>query len=292
MRISRGLCHDPTPGSRRALCLSNSGHRTLVAVDQNRDRGGMNRSASVPRAAAIGVATFIAGLIVGYPILARSAVRTWGSRADECLRAMPGDDLITDPDVITTRAVTIAAAPETIWPWLVQFGPDRGGIYSYDWIDRLLGVPVHSSMSLLPQFAHISVGDLLSITPGGPKMRVAVVEPARALVFESEDGNWVWSFVLSPIGDSTRLVSRNRITVPSNSIPSRLLYCYLLEPGSLVMEAKMLRGIRDRAEHTVLPAGAEPSPRATEPIVAGISGRTTAGSDGVLPADGHCGGST
>jgi hypothetical protein len=79
-------------------------------------------------------------------------------------------------------------------------------------------------------------------------MRVALAEPDRALVVRSDEGNWVWAFVLQPGADATRLISRNRIVTPGAAWPARALTQYLMEPGSLVMERKMLLGIKARAE--------------------------------------------
>ncbi|MBF6235457.1 SRPBCC family protein, partial [Nocardia farcinica] len=83
----------------------------------------------------------------------------WGATATEAAAPMPGDELLAAPDLMTTRAVTIAAEPAAIWPWLVQFGPGRGGAYTYDWIENLFGLNMHSADHILPQFQHVSVGD-------------------------------------------------------------------------------------------------------------------------------------
>jgi hypothetical protein len=79
-------------------------------------------------------------------------------------------------------------------------------------------------------------------------LRVAILEPERALVLRSEDGNWVWAFSVTPDGRGARLISRNRIATPDASPLMRATYTYLMEPGSLVMERKMLLGIKQRAE--------------------------------------------
>ncbi|WP_330180147.1 SRPBCC family protein [Nocardia sp. NBC_01503] len=201
-------------------------------------------------AVAVGIASALTGLAVGYPVLARTACRTWGATAAEVERTMPGDDLLTDPTTVTTRAITIAAAPEQIWPWLVQMGPGRGGAYTYDWIENLMGLDMHSADSILPRFQQLAVGDVLPMGDSGPRMRVAVLEPARAMVLASDDGNWVWAFGLYPVAGGTRLVSRNRIVLPDSPLPARMLYLLFMEPGSLIMERKMLSGIAERAGHT------------------------------------------
>ncbi|MEU2092024.1 SRPBCC family protein [Nocardia beijingensis] len=161
---------------------------------------------------------------------------------------MPGDDLLVDADIVTTRAVTICPGADAIWPWLVQISPGRGGAYSYDWIENILGLDMHSAQQILPQFQNLAVGDSFALGASGPRMRVAVLDTERALAFASEDGRWVWAFGLYPMGGTTRLVSRNRIALTSASRLTRLLYARVMEPGSLLMERKMLLGIKRRAE--------------------------------------------
>lgn len=173
---------------------------------------------------------------------------SWGAGQAEVDRALPGDDLLPDPDVITTRAVTVDAPPEAVWPWLAQMGSGRGGLYTYDWIENLLGLHMKSVDVILPQFQDIRVGDAQTLGKSGPTLRVAICEKNHTLVFRSDDGNWVWAFLLQPLRGSTRLLSRNRIAVPGPSIVTRCFYRYLMEPGSLLMERKMLLGIKERAQ--------------------------------------------
>jgi hypothetical protein len=191
----------------------------------------------------------IAGIAAAvYPLLLRRWCLTWGATAEEAERALPGDELLPDPSLVATRAVTIDAPPGAVWPWLVQMGSGRGGAYTYDWIENLLGLDMHSADEILPQFQGLKAGDVLPLGTTGPRMRVEVVEPERALVFRSEDGNWVWAFILRPEGGATRLISRNRIAAPNTVLLGRLANLLIMEPGSLIMERKMLLGIKERAE--------------------------------------------
>ncbi len=196
-----------------------------------------------------GAGALAAGLAaVAYPVLLRRWCMTWGATPAEVTREIPGDELMPKPDMLATRAITVDAPPGAIWPWLVQMGSGRGGAYTYDWIENLFGLDMHSATEILPQFQDLEVGDTLPLGSNGPRMRVEVLEPERVLAVRSEDRRWVWAFALYPQGGTTRLVSRNRIAAPDASPVTRLVNLLVLEPGSLVMERKMLLGIKQRAE--------------------------------------------
>ena len=185
-----------------------------------------------------------------YARFLRAPVLTWGATAEEASARLPGDELLEDADGVATRAIEIDAAPAAVWPWIAQMGPSpRGGAYTYDWIENLLGLNMHSADRVLPEFQHPEVGDLLGY--GSNRMRVERVEPEHVLAWRSEDGNWLWSFVLEERAGSTRLISRNRFRLPTLAARVGMIP---MEPASLVMERKMLRGIKERAERSV-PAG-------------------------------------
>jgi hypothetical protein len=195
-----------------------------------------------------GVAAALSAGLVAYPVLFRRRCLTWGARADEVSRKLPGDELLPDAGIVATRAITIGAPPAAIWPWLVQMGSGRGGVYTYDWIENLCGLDMHSTREILPQFQDVKAGDEFPLGPGRPVMRVAVCDPERTLAFRFADGTWVWIFALFAEAGQTRLISRNRIATPE-AWPARLSGMLIMEPGSLVMERKMLLGIKERAEH-------------------------------------------
>jgi hypothetical protein len=198
-------------------------------------------TAGAGAAAVLGPATYL--------LFFRSRCLNWGARPDEVAAKLPGDELLADPGLVTTRAITIDAPAGAIWPWLAQMGSGRGGAYSYDWIENLLGLNMHSASEVLPEYQDIKAGDELPVGGRGPVMRVEVADPPRALAVRSTDMNWVWMFTLLPEGDSTRLISRNRIATRALNPAGRLFYLLFMEPGSLVMERKMLLGIKHRAEH-------------------------------------------
>ena len=185
-----------------------------------------------------------------YLLFLRHWCLTWGARDAEVAAKLPGDELLPDAGLVTTRAVTIDALPAAIWPWLVQMGSGRGGAYTYDWIENLLGLDMHSADEILPRYQDLRVGDELPMGPGRPGMTVEVLDPPRTLAVRLADQNWVWIFALVPEGESTRLISRNRIATSALPPAARLFYTVFMEPGSLVMERKMLLGIKQRAERT------------------------------------------
>ena len=182
--------------------------------------------------------------------LVRTPVLTWGATEEEAGRSLPGDELLEDPAVVSTRAITIDAPPSAVWPWLVQMGSGRGGAYTYDWIENLFGLGMHSAERIHPEWQNLAVGDVIPGRESLQGMRVEVLDPERALVTRSEDGTWVWAFVLEDLGGRTRLLSRNRIAMPDPSLGDRIGMA-VMEPGSLVMERKMLHGIKERAERLV-----------------------------------------
>ncbi len=189
----------------------------------------------------------LAGLAASavYRFALRERSLSWGATTDE-LGPLPGDELLAEPDMTSTRAISIAAPASDVWPWLVQMGSGRGGAYTYDWIENLLGLEMHSTDRVLPEFQDLQVGDVLFSPKEGPGMRAEIIDPERTLAWRSEDGKWVWTFNLIPADEGTRLVSRNRFVL-GPALRSRLVMA-VVEPGSWVMERKMLLGIKERAE--------------------------------------------
>jgi hypothetical protein len=190
---------------------------------------------------AVAIAAALSGLCVR---VLRKSILNWGASAKEASARLPGDELLEDADGVSTRAIDIDAPPAAVWPWLAQMGPaPRGGAYTYDWIENLLGLNMHSADRVLAEFQHPEVGETFRL--GSNTMSMDRVESERVLAWRSQDGNWVWTFVLEPRDGGTRLISRNRFRLPTLVARIGMLP---MEPGSLVMERKMLRGIKQRAE--------------------------------------------
>ena len=196
-------------------------------------------------------ATAVSGgvAVAAYFGFLRDRHMNWGATRDEAHGPLPGDELMPDADIVATRAVEIGAPPSAVWPWLVQMGPGRGGAYTYDWIERRLGVDIHNTDRIVPELQHLAAGD--EIPMPGYSMRAEIVDPQRTLAFRSSDGRWVWSFELVPVDGRTRLLSRNRFDTSRYGVEDWLGYA-VMEPGSWVMERKMLLTIKRNAERLAL----------------------------------------
>jgi hypothetical protein len=182
-----------------------------------------------------------------FPI--RRWMSRWGATASDLARVMAGDGLLVDPTYSGTTVVVVDAAPEHIWPWLVQIGYRRGGLYSYDWLDRLVGyLDRPSATCILPQFQHLAVGDEIPLGRG-PGWPVAILEPNRALVLDMRNlgaFDWVWQFGLYAMDEKrTRLVSRSRVRTQTTWAR---LFTYAIEPAGFLMTRRMLLGLKWRAE--------------------------------------------
>jgi hypothetical protein len=187
-----------------------------------------------------------AAALGGYLRWVRPRVFSWGATSDEASRPMAGDELCPRPQLNATRAVTIAAGPEDIWPWLVQWGWNRAGFYSYDLLDNL-GRP--STRQILPQFQHLAVGDWVPMggkTTPSTAYRVVRLEPATLMLWDKPGGSWLW--LLEPGGaGGTRLITRLRSRY-AWAKPTIMVELILMEIGDPFMMRKCLLGIKQRAE--------------------------------------------
>ncbi len=168
---------------------------------------------------------------------------TWGATPAEVSRSLPSDELVRDPTFNATRAITIAARPEDVWPWLVQAGVTRAGWYSYDLLDNL---GHRSARRVIPELQHLAVGDVIPMSPDGKQgMRVHSMDAPHSMVWGDPGGTtWAWQLD-ETAGGTTRLISRVRSRYKWLS-PS-IAFSALLEFGDIWMMRKMLLTLRDRA---------------------------------------------
>jgi|SRR5580700_1153740 hypothetical protein len=197
--------------------------------------------------------TSVACAAAGYVFFGRTRQLRWGATDQECEMALSGDELIVRADLTATRAITVRAAAAEVWPWIAQLGQGRGGFYSYDLLENLLGCDIHSADRIAPEWQHVAVGNEIRLAPKVPLI-VTTSEPGRALVLRggvpmgetAPPYDFTWSFVLRDQPDrTTRLLVRERYEYLRSWT---WLLVEALEAVSFLMTQKMLRGIRDRAE--------------------------------------------
>jgi hypothetical protein len=207
------------------------------------------------------VVTFALAALYWFPV--RRWFARWGTTADEHTRAMAGDAFISNPTHSATHAVTIDAPPDDIWPWLVQMGSQRGGLYSYDWLDRLFGILDRPSANeILPEFQQLAIGDTIRLG-AHETLTVASLNPncALALRYNAHAFEWVWQFGLYPLdGRRTRLVSRG--TERYANTVGAWLFMRMMEPAAFLMTRRMLLGVKRRAE--ALRASRSEAPRVNQ----------------------------
>jgi hypothetical protein len=189
----------------------------------------------------------------GYLLIYRPRQLRWGATDEEVARAMPGDEIQSQPIFNATRAVTIDARPEQIWPWLVQIGYLRAGWYGYDWIDNE-GIP--SADHIIPALQHLEVGDDMPIWRGN-NYKVVAVEPNRSLVWVSASGRDSMTLVLYPLDTShTRLVWRKHDAPYIWTSPSIVIPQLFSDLADLIAIRQNMLGIKERAEGVTLEAPA------------------------------------
>jgi hypothetical protein len=173
----------------------------------------------------------------------------WGATKAEAKRSMPGDYEVKRPISVSTNAVSIRAKAADIWPWLIQMGYRRGGMYSYDRIDMLLGIlDAPSANRIIPEFQHLEVGDIIPMGKP-PSWPVKAIEPNRLLliVIKEPGVDVTWCFMLDEMHNrQTRLVLRVRSRLAMT--PMLLLSLPIMYFGQFLMIRKMLLGIKQRAE--------------------------------------------
>ena len=203
----------------------------------------------------LGLATlaYVAVVVAIRPVYLR-----YGTTAEERVAPLPGDDVMSiDARYRVDHAITIHAPARAVWPWIAQLGQDRGGFYSYAWLERAVGADIHNADRIHPEWQQRAVGDTVYATQAsyaGGKIgklgwRISAIEPERVLVLEK------WgAFVLRPIdSNTTRLIIRTREPGTRNALAFVLspFSVFVFEPAHFIMQRGMLRGIRDRAERAV-----------------------------------------
>lgn len=210
------------------------------------------------------------GAFAAYELLLKPRMFSWGATPEELSRAYPGDELTPDTLGICTRAITIHATPEEVWPWIMQVGQDRAGFYSYSWLENVFGAEMHNTYRLVPEWQHRHVGDDLWLAApthygGQARLTIARLEPCRAMVLVPHtDGalaidqeyapHGSWNFILEPVpgadptkpATATRLIMRS--IMPEHVTGPERLSRIFFDPAHFVMERRMMLTIKRLAE--------------------------------------------
>lgn len=198
------------------------------------------------------------------PFLRRRRER-WGLRDEELQQTFPGDELVPEPRWQYVHGITVKASPAMVWPWLAQLGQGRGGFYSYQLLENLIGCRIQNADAVIPGLQRISVGDSVYVHPKMSALRVTIVEPNHALVLHTGAGlpsgqastkdtgqdppNLSWAFIVKGAeGRHSRLFSRYRVDYRPGWTRALGYGPWIVEPISSAMDLKMLAGIRCRAE--------------------------------------------
>ena len=196
----------------------------------------------------LGILVVILVTLILVAVLLTPWMNQWGATAEEIGLVFPGDELVANPAQISNHAVTVNAAPDEIYPWLLQIGADKSGMYSYTWLENLVGCTMAKVEEIRPEWQELKEGDLMKMCAGDfapPPYIVGKVLPGQAVVFGHKTGEeWeeTWQFVLLPQTDgTTRLVTRTRTNMNGGMWE-------IIRPIAFVMERKMLLTIRDLAE--------------------------------------------
>ncbi len=205
----------------------------------------------------------------------RRARSHWGIDEATAARPYPGDELVPEPRWSYTHGIEIAAPAGRVWPWVAQIGADRGGFYSYQWLENLVGCDVRNAEVVHPEWqAKVGQALLLHPDPKAPRLQIVAVEPGRHLVAHAPPDEraraqgraWAaasWVFVVEPLGDDRcRFISRYRAAC-SDDVATRLAFGpTLVEPVAFAMDRRMLLGVKERAERAERPARPDHRPRA------------------------------
>ncbi|MBV8181622.1 MAG: SRPBCC family protein [Mycobacterium sp.] len=199
--------------------------------------------------------TRIAG-VIAVLYAARRYYRNWGTTKEECQVRLPGDELVGEPVLQATEAVWIDAPPSAIWPWLLQMGQDRGGLYSYQALENVVGLRFRNANRVHPEWQQLAVGDVVRLAPEGwlglregLTLRVEAIAPERSIVLRSMPPNLpnaVWSFHLQPHWDHhSRLLARARVGLRH---PGEVFAMELARPAIALMTRGVLVGIKRRVQ--------------------------------------------
>jgi hypothetical protein len=198
----------------------------------------------------LGILVILAILLIIVIALLLPWMDRWGTTSEERIASFTTDDLVPEPVLIANRGINIDSTPENIFPWILQIGADKSGMYSYTWLENLVGCKMARDETIRPEWQALQVGDLMKMCAGDfapPPYIVAQIETDDSVTFGHKEGeNWVesWNFSLIPQADgTTRLITRTRTMMATG-------FWQVLRPISFTMERKMLLTIKRLAEQS------------------------------------------
>ena len=202
--------------------------------------------------AAVAGGVLIALNIALGPLLHRWRTR-WNATTDELKERLPGDEIIRSPTWTYTHAITILAPRAAVWPWLVQIGQGRGGFFSYEVLENLVGCDIHNVLELRGELQQLRAGDSVRMHTNGFGPSVSILDQERALVLggpaDANGSQATWGFYLHQTDDGvTRLIERGRHVVGNGILAKLGCGTYLIDPVGFVMSRRMLKTIKRLAE--------------------------------------------
>lgn len=212
----------------------------------------------------IGGAVLIGGCLIFRPLI-KARYQNWGATAEEMSRSLPGDERVPKSIVTNNLAITIKAKAADIWPWVAQLGQERGGMYSYELLENLVGCKMRNADRVRPEW-EMKVGDLMRMGPPGyPVDQVVALERGHWLLMAGADPktghvdpiqpgqttytNYTWLLYLDERPDgTTRLISRSHLDYAPRTFGFKLIWEVFTDPIGCMMTRKMLLTIKQRLE--------------------------------------------
>ena len=197
---------------------------------------------------ALAAVVILAACIILRPLF-RHWYSRWGATEEECAIDLPGTEIVPHPRGGYTQAISIRASADSVWSWVAQVGQGKGGFYSYELLENLVGCNIHNASRIIPEYQDVKVGDEIVMHPRAPVIPVVIVEPGKTLVGggrQDEHNSNIWIFFITSKDGLTRLISRWTFQYKPVLI-NRIAY-WFLEPIAAVMQRKMLLTMKQLAE--------------------------------------------
>lgn len=232
-----------------------------MAAEKKSDNRRLGHSGARPPGvgvlAALEGAALILWHMVATPFIGQRRLR-WGTVGTETTDPLPGDELVPEPKWSYTLGIGVDAPPEAVWPWIAQIGQGRGGFYTYQTLENVVGCKITNTTKILPDHQHPAVGDDIYLHPTSGPLRIETVDPQNTLVLFGSPADvgggesWgvsTWQFIVKPGRDgNSRLLTRGRYDY-SADWKSRLMFSrFPIEVISFVMSRKMMLEIKRLAE--------------------------------------------